>query len=314
MPHTTMKTVRSMCSTCGCFPVWCPLLFIAIIVAWSYYAYVVELCFYSVKSYVERAFYFIFYHVIFVMFIWSYLQTTLTEKGVVPEEFKLSKADAEKIDSEQSEDNRRRTLEEFAKDLPVVCRTRNGYIRYCAKCHVIKPDRSHHCSICGVCVLKMDHHCPWVNNCVNFTNYKYFILLMGYALLFCLFIIATSLQYVVIYWVDNRNGTSARFHILFLFVLSMMFVMTLTPLFVYHCYLVSVNRSTLESLRALMFRSGPDRSGFSLGKSKNFKQVFGEDVAKWFFPIRTTVGDGVSFPQRTQAKVESGSLEEQSLA
>lgn len=73
-------------------------------------------------------------------------------------------------------------------------------IRYCEKCVQIKPDRSHHCSVCGECVLKLDHHCPWVNNCVAFTNYKFFVLFLGYALIYCLFIAATTLQYFIKSW------------------------------------------------------------------------------------------------------------------
>ena len=53
------------------------------------------------------------------------------------------------------------------------------YFRYCEKCQAVKPDRSHHCSVCGSCILKMDHHCPWVNNCVAFNNYKFFMLFLG---------------------------------------------------------------------------------------------------------------------------------------
>lgn len=73
-------------------------------------------------------------------------------------------------------------------------------MRFCEKCQLIKPDRAHHCSVCGTCVLKMDHHCPWVNNCVGFHNYKFFMLFLAYALLYCMFITATSLQYFIQFW------------------------------------------------------------------------------------------------------------------
>lgn len=78
--------------------------------------------------------------------------------------------------------------------------TITGAVRYCDKCQHVKPDRAHHCSVCGQCVLKMDHHCPWVNNCVNFTNYKYFILFLGYALFYCLYIGLTSVEFFVKFW------------------------------------------------------------------------------------------------------------------
>ena len=72
--------------------------------------------------------------------------------------------------------------------------------RYCEKCVHIKPDRCHHCSVCGVCVTKMDHHCPWVNNCVGFKNYKFFILFLGYAFIYCIFVAFTSLPYFIQFW------------------------------------------------------------------------------------------------------------------
>lgn len=82
----------------------------------------------------------------------------------------------------------------------LISSTITGAVRYCDKCQHVKPDRAHHCSVCGQCVLKMDHHCPWVNNCVNFTNYKYFILFLGYALFYCLYIGLTSVEFFVKFW------------------------------------------------------------------------------------------------------------------
>lgn len=40
-----------------------------------------------------------------------------------------------------------------------------------------------------------------------------------------------------------------------------------------------------EAVRAPVFRHGADKNGFSLGFSKNFRQVFGDEVKYWPIPI-----------------------------
>lgn len=292
------------CMICLRIAKWVPVLFIVTVVVWSYYAYVVQLNLLTVESIVEKCFYLIVYHVLLFMFMWAYWQTIFTDIGHVPKQFKLPPAELDRYESAETDDIRRDTLERFTQkqNLPVYNRTMTGDIRYCDKCATVKPDRCHHCSVCGECVLKMDHHCPWVNNCVAFTNYKYFVLFLGYALVYCLWIAATTLRYFISFWRNQLEGTAGKFHILFVFFVSIMFAISLVSLFGYHIFLVLKNRSTLESFRAPIFRLAhtwvQDKEGFSLGGYNNLQEVFGDNKKTWFLPLPTSLGDGVTYPQR----------------
>lgn len=107
---------------------------------------------------------------------------------------------------------------------------------------------------------------------------------------------------------DNSGGMG-RFHILFLFFVSVMFAVSLVSLFGYHLYLVALNRTTLgkwenvpetawseslftinssiaEAFRAPIFRvGGPDKNGYHLGHYNNFQEVFGDNWKTWFLPV-----------------------------
>ncbi|XP_066976140.1 palmitoyltransferase ZDHHC20-B-like isoform X5 [Macrobrachium rosenbergii] len=293
------------CKICFKAAKWLPVLFIVSVVVWSYYAYVIQLNLFTVESIIEKSFYLLLYHFLLVLFLWAYWQTIFTDIGRVPKQFRLPPAELDRYESAETDEARRAVLEGFTQkqNLPVYNRTMTGDIRYCEKCVQIKPDRCHHCSVCGECVLKLDHHCPWVNNCVAFTNYKFFILFLGYALLYCLFIAATTLQYFIKFW-KNQLEVPAKFHILFVFFVSIMFAISLVSLFGYHIFLVVKNRSTLESFRAPIFQLRntwvQDKDGFSLGAFNNFIEVFGDNRSLWFLPLASSLGDGVSYPVRGQ--------------
>ncbi|XP_076642985.1 palmitoyltransferase ZDHHC15B isoform X4 [Halictus rubicundus] len=277
---------------------WIPVIFILTVIVWSYYAYVVGLCFYTIDNYIQKAFYLIFYHAVFLMFLWSYWQTVFTDLIAVPDKFRIPDVEMEKFQQAETEEAHRQILERFAQDLPVTNLTIKGVIRFCEKCQLIKPDRAHHCNVCRTCVLKMDHHCPWVNNCIGFHNYKFFMLFLAYALLYSLFVTATSIQYVILFCKGDGIQGMSRFQLFLLFFVALMFTVTLNSLFLYHCYLVLRNRSTLEAFTPPMFRTGKDKNGFSLGKYKNFQEVFGDNPKLWFLPVFTSFGDGVNFPER----------------
>ncbi|XP_045779032.1 palmitoyltransferase ZDHHC15B-like isoform X1 [Maniola jurtina] len=298
------------CRTCNmwCWRAfkWLPVLLIVAIVTWSYYAYVYQLCFCTIESTVQQCIYLFLYHVLLIMFAWSYWRTIFADIKPIPDKYKLPEAELEKLLSAETEDAQRTILENFAKDLSIVTRTMSGSVRYCNRCVLVKPDRAHHCSICARCVLKMDHHCPWVNNCVCFHNYKFFMLFLGYALLYCLFIMSTCLPYFIRFWKGEFgiSGSAGRYHIVFAFFVALMFAISLGSLFGYHCYLVAHNRTTLEAFRAPMFRGGADKNGFSMGAYNNFKEVFGASPNLWVVPVFTSAGDGCEFPVRREHQLQ----------
>ncbi|CAB1333054.1 unnamed protein product [Coregonus sp. 'balchen'] len=197
------------------------------------------------------------------------------QSQIMQKKFCLAKVEKEQYEKEEP-DTQQDILKKVAVGLPVYTRTGTGAVRYCDHCQVIKPDRCHHCSTCDMCVLKMDHHCPWVNNCVGFSNYKFFVLFLAYSMLYCVFIAATVLQYFIKFWTNQLPDTHAKFHVLFLFFVAAMFFISILSLFSYHLWLVGKNRTTIEAFRAPVFRNGPDKNGFSLGFSRNMAEVFGD--------------------------------------
>lgn len=274
---------------------WVPVLFVLTIFLWSYYAYVLEFCFLTVDSTSARIAFLVIHQILFLTMLWSYLQTIYIKTGVVPEKFKLPPMEYELLECAETFRMQRQILENFANDLPVTNRTSHGTVRYCEKCKLVKPDRAHHCSVCRKCILKMDHHCPWINNCVGFTNYKCFVLFLAYSFSYSLFIALSTLPYFLKYWKNGVQGTG-KFHVLLLFIVALMFAISLISLFTYHCYLVVTNRTTLESFRAPIFESGSDKHGYDLGYCENLKEVFGDDPEMWLIPVNTSRGDGVVFP------------------
>ena len=74
-----------------------PVVIIFSIVLWSYYAFVVALCGMLPRTDI-KTFYLIVYHVVFVVFVFSYLRAIFSDAGGVPPQFYLTPADKEALD------------------------------------------------------------------------------------------------------------------------------------------------------------------------------------------------------------------------
>ncbi|KAM9180441.1 palmitoyltransferase ZDHHC15 isoform 1-T1 [Dugong dugon] len=96
---------------------WVPVLVIVLVVLWSYYAYVFELC---------LVVYLILYHAIFVFFAWTYWKSIFTLPQQPNQKFHLSYTDKERYENEERPEVQKQMLVEMAKKLPVYTRTGSG--------------------------------------------------------------------------------------------------------------------------------------------------------------------------------------------
>lgn len=175
----------------------------------SYYSYVLHFCVYFVTCVTKKSLYLFFYHIFFIMYLWSFLQTACQSHYPVPDEYRLSPSEHAKLLT-YTETEANNILKKLVRLRHLELHTcgPNGRHRYCKHCMLIKPDRTHHCSTCDKCVLKMDHHCPWVLNCVGFANYKQFILMLFYCTLWCTFYTGTVAEFITEIWKDIQSNLS----------------------------------------------------------------------------------------------------------
>ncbi|KAK3106438.1 hypothetical protein FSP39_020027 [Pinctada imbricata] len=87
--------------------------------------------------------------------------------------------------------------------------TDDGFeLKWCDKCEIFKPLRTHHCKICKKCVLMRDHHCYIVGTCIGYKNQRYFVVLTFYTVLVGLLFGYFQYRYLnLVYWPNATSWT-----------------------------------------------------------------------------------------------------------
>ncbi|KAK9875820.1 hypothetical protein WA026_009607 [Henosepilachna vigintioctopunctata] len=274
-----------------------PSILLIIFILLTYYSFTHEFCMKGLKEYPTRQLiYLIVEGIIFFMFAWCFTHVMFCRSNFkIPREFKLNDMEHELLLNlpplEKST-----LLEQHVQKrrISVWLRTPDNVLRYCMRCHLIKPDRSHHCSACDKCVLKMDHHCPWTNNCVGFANHKSFMLMLMYGNLAALFYVIVLIEYYLHIGVIQQDLDTVI--LCSGFLASCIFLLFSWVLYYQHIIWLLRNVTIIETLQDTHFYN--PRLTFDLGKSENFLDVFGECCCFWWIPVNSSYGNGVNFEVR----------------
>ncbi|KAK6985559.1 palmitoyltransferase [Biomphalaria glabrata] len=294
---------------------WVPPLVISMVAVYTYYAYVVAMCIMTSNLLAEKVILILVFHALFAMSVWCFVRSVWTRPMKPTVKYALEEAEWSKMSYDYNWKKEREAMSNLRQKVGIITTasdTGDGMLQYCFHCRNLKPDRCHHCSRCGMCVLKMDHHCPWVNNCVGFHNYKYFLLFLSYSSFGVIFVIFTSARFIYEFIINARHfglASAVSGNVLVILIMLGIHVLVgiaLSPLLYLHRDLVAHNVTTLENSRPVgVYGTKPSYKTFDMGLQANFVQIFGERKLYWFFPIFTSQGDGMTFPISTYKKTEN---------
>mmetsp|Transcript_15663 Transcript_15663/g.36701 ORF Transcript_15663/g.36701 Transcript_15663/m.36701 type:complete len:500 (-) Transcript_15663:74-1573(-) len=177
--------------------------------------------------------------------------------------------------------------------------------RWCRKTGMYKPDRAHYCRVLKRPVLRMDHHCPWLGNTIGFGNHKYFFLFLLYANAACAFLGCSVVELLV----QATLPALSTFLLLGAGALTTILSSFLVPFFLFHCWLIARNSTTIEFCEKMRSSQDGEGSGAESGKSlydlgllRNLQAFLGDNPLLWPFPVGSPSGDGLHFPVRSPSK------------
>ncbi|KIY48570.1 zf-DHHC-domain-containing protein [Fistulina hepatica ATCC 64428] len=205
--------------------------------------------------------------------------------------------------------------------------------RYCNKCKIVKPYRTHHCRACGTCILRYDHHCPWIGQCVGARNYKFFMNFNLAAGVLALFTFATLLAFIV----HNSATMNLDAQEIVVIVLAGMIALFTFSMLFSHTRLILRGQTTLESMQSQMMSEREDATLAQVFKCwevgakhrtrrrwdeewgvpktegniwwlgsgrREWEDVMGRNWLGWILPIGHSLSDGLQYPVNPRFDVE----------
>lgn len=130
-------------------------------------------------------------------------------------------------------------------------------VKYCPTCHIWRLPRMSHCGVCNVCVQHHDHHCVFLNNCVGYRNYRYFLWFLVAAVVSLALLASLGFVHCYAYrlvpakvpGIHSFRASIAAYPVAFLLALAgCCFVVYPLMLLVFHTYLTACNLTTREYL------------------------------------------------------------------
>ncbi|XP_077507349.1 palmitoyltransferase ZDHHC2-like [Amblyomma americanum] len=88
------------------------------------------------------------FHLLLLLCLWSFVQTTVTAVPPIPGYFGLSESDQRLLEQCADDEARGDFLDILAENWGVLTRGPSGGVRFCERCQQVKPNRAHHCSQC----------------------------------------------------------------------------------------------------------------------------------------------------------------------